>query len=1831
MTDNSKDGAMPTTELAGLDALATFDRLREAFFRYYDTPFGLADQRLQDERRALLDRDGGVYRLPLLELRPQYQTAPYDLAQSIVDAEAPPELADFASAGLIPAGQRLYSHQQDALKLGCSPGRNVVVTAGTGSGKTEAFLLPLLATLLEESRTWTGSPAPANEWWRTGGPFVPQRQGETGRDPAVRAIVLYPMNALVEDQLTRLRRALDSSAARSWLLAHRRGHRFYFGRYTGATPVTGLPSNSFAENELRDYLTKTAARAAAAQQAGGDSRYFVPRFDGAEMRSRWDMSAAPPDILITNYSMLNVMLLRASDDHFFDSTQQWLDSDPTRRFTLVVDELHTYRGTAGTEVALLLRNLTARLGLSDQPDRIRVLAASASLDPDRDRQYLQDFFGLPAASFDFLAGAAVRAADRTTDLSTAASALAGAHRGSGHALAVPGPEAAAALESAFYTADTDGLGAPRPVARTARELAETLFPAASPEDRSDALHGLLDAARDAGDSREWPKLRAHLFFRNVTGVWACADPRCAAVAATDQEERTVGKLYTEPTTRCTCGARVLELLYCQNCGDVLLGGFVPDRSTQAVTVRALLSPDVPDLARIPDRVSVSRTAANYLVYWPRLENPDADDRRWTRDHGNVTYSFRPTLLSPDTGELRNLGDDQPGHTGWSFHVTTKQLKGQSARMPESLAPFPTVCPRCGDDWEVRYGKGAKRLPHTDPLAQRSPIRGMRSGFEKINQVLVTELAANLRPEQRKTVVFTDSRQDAAKLSAGLGLRHYQDLLRLLVRESLTSGANVGDVALAQAYVASGDRSAAAYEATQRLAAQDGPTWSALRAVWEGAPGTDPAAGPTLASQLTARPTVAANAVAAGRELLKMGVNPGGPAASLQAVPRSKESWTGLYTWPAAGSTGVPTLRGGLDDSMARLGDDISEALGKEAVDGLFSGAGRDFESLGLGWLALSADAGGRPADPGSVAALTRSSLRVLSGLRRFVRQRDPRTTPPPRLREFWAAAAVHLGRSEQDVAGSVVSEWGSAVTDYLIDPAQVALQPAGLLGWTCTRCRRLHLHPGCGLCTWCRKPLPDTGSPLGNTADRDYYAWKAVASSGRFRLACAELTGQTDREAAQSRQARFQGVFLDQSEKPLPDAVDLLSVTTTMEAGVDIGALEAVVLGNMPPSRFNYQQRVGRAGRRSAPVAVALTVCRGRSHDEYYFERPDLITNEPTPKPYLALDRPEILHRALSSEILRMAFRSLPPDAGRDLTRNPHGQFGLCSDWAAQRADVASWIDSHAANITAVATALTRCSPMAASGIDWPEWATRTIVPAVDRATRPGQPGHSELSQRLAEAGSLPMFGFPTGVRNLYLRRPKKAYPWPPANTIDRDQALAVSQFAPTSEIVRDGQVYAAVGLAAFEPTRPIPRPVADALGIQYTVTSCRTCSYLTESGEAASDTNRTCPLCGAGSDSYSSFDMRAPLGYRAGEPRDFDGNFSFTPRAATARATTDLSKLHTRTVSAAVVYSGPGTRFVVNDNNGRGFRFRPASSGGPEWGGWVSLDAVEQDLLPPYTQGDPLTVALGAVQPTDFLFVGAAEPVRPEPGLRLNLVDAARQVGGAPEPLQGRRAAWYSLAFLLRTAAAAYLDIQQAELSAGIYSGFQAKQPAIFAFLSDTLENGAGFSTHLGRTDELPHFLAAVDAYAERLGQPGHAERCTASCYRCLRDYANMAYHALLDWRLAKQLLDVLRGRPLTVDSDAERRSVANWARGYGATPVDTLAAPAAVYRTANGTQFLVIAKSPLEASEPGLIAPRLQQAYDSARAQYPAARAIIFADTFSLDRDPGRILTMFTEATSQ
>ena len=181
--------------------------------------------------------------------------------------------------------------------------------------------------------------------------------------------------------------------------------------------------------------------------------------------------------------------------------------------------------------------------------------------------------------------------------------------------------------------------------------------------------------------------------------------------------------------------------------------------------------------------------------------------------------------------------------------------------------------------------------------------------------------------------------------------------------------------------------------------------------------------------------------------------------------------------------------------------------------------------------------------------------------------------------------------------------------------------------WICPSCQRAHLH-STRVCTnaFCHVEIDRRPSTrCSDLHTRNYYSTEAVEFRSPLRLHCEELTAQTDNQL--ERQRLFRDITVDLENYFLhpivtgADNIDVLSVTTTMEVGVDIGSLQAVVLGNMPPMRFNYQQRSGRAGRRGQAFAVVLTLCRGRSHDEFYYRHPERITGDRPPVPFLSMSR----------------------------------------------------------------------------------------------------------------------------------------------------------------------------------------------------------------------------------------------------------------------------------------------------------------------------------------------------------------------------------------------------------------------------------------------------------------------------------------------------------------------------------------------------------------------------------------------------------------------------------
>ncbi|MDX2517950.1 DEAD/DEAH box helicase [Streptomyces stelliscabiei] len=1808
MTDPS--GLAPTRMSADIPGI--FDELRRALMRYYDTPFGVDDVSIMKERRSLLDTDGGAWRQPLLELRPQYASSGVSVEESFRAASAHPQAAAFAKFALPDGVDSLYWHQHEALLAACGEGRDFVVTAGTGAGKTEAFILPVIADLVAESARWTGGGRPAPTWWRGNGEYMPSRESEIGHRSAVRALVLYPTNALADDQLVRLRRALDSDPARAWLDRNRAGHRFYFGRYTGATPVPGNRDSYPARSRLRTYMQALDARQ---RRAGADAHEFIPRIGGAEMHARWDMQAAAPDILVTNYSMLNIMLLRPQEAPIFESTRRWLHSTPGARFTLVLDELHMYRGTAGTEVAYLLRNLRHRLGLDDAPEKFRVLAASASLVGGRDDDFLESFFALPRGRHKVIPGSLVLPAVRPTDLTTQAPALARAAES-----ALSAGEAGALL-SETGAADALALalapdGKPRAVAMP--ELAAALFPRLTDADaQGKALRGVLRALGMA-DNPALPKLRAHMFFRNIDGIWACSDPECQDVPGGRDPRRRVGRLFREPASRCTCGARVLELLHCQNCGDLMLGGFTTPSATEKKRFRGALHTDFPDFDLLPEEISGTANAGNYVVYWPRQSALGLNSRDWTASESNngpgVTFEFRESRYQPGTGRLAN---DKAHYTGWSFHVVPDMKDGKPAVDLRGLRPFPTRCPACGDDWELKRTRDGKWIGLEDPARLRmAPVRRMRTGFYKINQVLTTEVLGHMPDGGRKIIAFSDSRDDASELASGLALRHYQDLLRLLTAQAVTEqGDPYADLQLVKAFYARDavDRDEVK-EAVRRLRGRHPREFAALKDILTDDIAAEPEKQPELEAVIGNLPSLKDLQYDMRGLLLDHGTNPGGPAASLQE--RGGIAWTSLFNW-----AGDRTIKAGLtpeqDEFLAR----IEENLGWEFLNGLFSSAGRDFESLGLGWLSLVGDRGLLDLPTGSDEARARCSLRILGHMRRFSGVRAASEKPPAPLFRYWKHIADRDGLDVDVIADRVLAAWGPAVVQYTIDPAKVALRPGDGRVWSCRNCRRSHLHPGTGICTKCRTELPAEPERFTGVLNEDYYAWKARNRTGNFPLRTAELTGQTDRLDAQSRQSRFQDVFLGEDDIPEADGIEVLSVTTTMEAGVDVGSLNTVLLANMPPTRFNYQQRVGRAGRRDSPAATALTVCRGRSHDEHYFARPDEITNAPTPPPYLALGMPSIFKRVFLGEVLRQAFAALAAgstDEEADMTRNIHGQFGLSEDWSAHRAAVCQWVDTHQQKIESAALALQASTPEPVASID-PMTCIKELLDQVDKAAE-GKTGHPDLSQRLAESGLLPMFGFPTRARLLYTELPQQNFPWPPPGAINRDLAVALSRFAPGAETPRDGRLQQSIGVVAFTPGGRSPKPAEEPFGPERMVAMCRRCAHIEPLNE--DDVPTVCPACGASGRSYTAFPFREPAGFRAGKARDYDGVREWGGGGLSTRTAADLEKGAPRVDRDAddwlVVHCGSGDRYTINNNGGRMFRFKKAGSP------WKGYYAVENPRAVP-----DLETALGATEHTDMLFLGARAPLDPARGLRFDMAKSD-QLYGFPDAYHGRRAAWYSLAALLRRAAAPMLDVQPEELLSGIHGSASSAVSPVLAYLADSLENGAGFSTHLGSADRIGEFLGAVDAYLQRLsGQ--HAANCSGSCYRCLRDYSNMRLHPLLDWRLARDLVGALRGRELSVDIAHHELLLRRWTEDRTEILVEirhTPVGPMALLTESEVSEepVAIVAKHPLEAAAPDCVAPRLQKYADFVE-ENGLAETVAFVDAYCLDRTPAAVTSELVE----
>ena len=1897
------------------DPIGSFETIKENFIRYVKTAFGTKFEGVEKERYDLLNYDKVLYRKPWIEPLPDYVSSGKKIndltAEDLGNALNEREVETFK--GLVNTGLvgnfPLHSHQAEMLKQALL-GNNCIITSGTGSGKTESFLLPLFAQLSKELANWTAPNQQStnlNTWWRENGGLsarqivnnsnftlsndVRQRNHET-RKAGVRALILYPMNALVEDQMSRLRKALDSDDTRNWLSENTNGNKIYFGRYNGSSPVAGelkkikddgtFAINTNKVNQLKEQLqqieTDSNRVAQYIQQTGKtgndakDLKSFFQRLDGAEMRSRFDMQVAPPDIMITNYSMLSIMLMRDIDKGIFNETKQWLEESENNIFHLIIDELHLYRGTQGTEVAYLLKLVLNRLGLEPNHPQLRILASSASLEAKEEtkegqesKQFLKDFFGtekpfkiiegknnpitafpengkkLPINPFKEIAKIFSEVKGNITDVNFISTC-----------------EASATQLATAFNLSQDGNGISKLISviinpsfqlkerlfspcqdykavcstqatgddDNGKYFAETIFERTSnKEDLENALRGLLivramldekefeDIAKTIPDDRKLPRFRFHYFFRNIEGIWASVKPDEIDQKYSDGG-RTVGKLYSTTRINSEKGNRVLELLYCDNCGTTLFGGSRLVTRNESGNNSFEMLPISPNIEGIPEKTPAKlverRSYQEYAVFWAcgnqqytphdaEAGIPQVGWRQPTMNGFNQTdflADWIPASLNCISGDINNShnkAEEKPEQwiKGYYFIITNNSNRdialpdanGNISEI-ETHKALPSVCPRCGVNHQKRRQDWNKN--------KTSSIRGFRTGFAKTTQMFAKELMYQLpnNEAERKLVVFSDSREDAAQIANGIERNHFSDLMRevlvkelhsnLMFRFQIVDAFDKGNTTRKQEL---NEQSQTIFDEIEFLvenSAYTGTNARRIREKQEAEIKLNEIRSLTLNVRSLVHITNSLNLAPLIKHFVGLGINPGGNDIALQTrlLNNNFVPWYDLidftnFRW-AAGAN-----------------QDYIDALKEGSFDGLatifFGSLFYSFESSALGYVCINPELQVITDQARTVALakddflqIVNSTIRILGDKYKHNKVED--ASPfnftqyndfPGQVKKYIRAVETRYSKNQNEIGDAVFNTLSTSSllrgdTGIQIENLFIKVARSTDSIWTSQRGSRPHLHFSGGICTHSVTALQQQPDRICDDVWKEnYLSYNAIKQQREpIRLHCEELTGQTDDQF--ERQRHFRNIILPDEGNKQVKTIDLLSVTTTLEVGVDIGALQAVMLGNMPPQRFNYQQRVGRAGRRGQAYSVILTFCRGRSHDEFYFANPQKITGDAPPTPFLTMGQERIFKRLLAKEIFRKAYVEKEIDITSDDKSSVHGEFGSVDSWTIYKPEISNWINENRTIIEQTVDAL--LTPQLKDKKDeFVNWVADTTTPngLIEKAEsiiNNEEIASNDISEKFAEGGILPMFGMPTTVKNLYHGINRKPEPL----SIDRAQAMAIYEFAPGAQKTKDKAIHQVIGFTSdfikvhngiknADTVNQLP------FSLNRWFVRCRACGFFeTYSEERKAELESqsefdVCPNCGEDNPKkyQPPFKLKSPRAYRtnlsAGSDTKDDSEFLLSRPPIFAEKT---GSANVETISnASISISDNDVTWRVNTNSDKFFTGRlyntnnrfPFNSNGYWFNNqWLLNDFATNVpdesgysmLVQQIVTSEDEQIALASNKNTEIFRIA---PANVSYELDLNMFFSETDLPHVKAQSNGVRSGYYSAAFLLQRILADKLDVDPTEIEIADISMKELEDGRRIAeiILTDELPNGSGFVRYL--YNNLAIILSEsinprkANSYLGKIHSQTHQGKCDDACYDCLKVFRNMNYHSLLDWRLGLSILRVMNDSTFVCGAD--------------------------------------------------------------------------------------------------
>ncbi|WP_438431409.1 DEAD/DEAH box helicase [Gorillibacterium sp. sgz500922] len=1724
------------------DSLGVFgmsQALHDALRSYLESTYHIKNLSLINERRELLQTIGYIHQEPFVESTPSYE-----LGRPYSELEIPQPAKDTLTklSKLSPSVgvfQNPFSHQSEALETFLGNGKDIIVATGTGSGKTESFLMPIIGELANET----------------------SYRHDTADMFGCRAILLYPMNALVNDQLGRIRRLFGNEKA-SEILKGSRNRPIRFGSYTSRTPYPGELNNSknnthiaplfedfylkqvneprmvsllkekgkWPSKDLVNFYAKDQEEQAVYQSGVKSGKKYIKRNwhkrlktqpSDRELLTRHEMHESCPDVFITNYSMLEYMLIRPIERPIFNQTKAWLESNSDNKLILVLDEAHMYRGTGGAEVALLIRRLMARLGIGR--DRLRCILTSASLGESLEaenaiKMFAAELTGLNDCNkIELVKGVKERRSGASCGTTIEAEALAKVDLNSFQNAAVDPAAVLSQIEQLGITLGWSHI--PRSIeelpnymythlenwgpaemmiislsgrAVPLKEISETLFPHTSLKTANLATEVLIALgayAKRADDNRVFLPTRLHLFYRGLPGLYACINPECTKrLSKKGNEQHILGRLYTTPRLHCSCDnkARVYELLTHRDCGAAFIRGYI-----RGGNENFLLNEPTSDIG-IEDEELQHLKEIQLLV--------DGEP------HPDALINCVPAWLDITTGHL--MKEEPKDLNGFIMVFRPISEVDSNDHVYKS-------CPICLKKW-----RGKSKIMDLVTKGE-APFANLVKSQLLLQPPRLVETMENPNGG-RKVLLFSDGRQKAARLARDIPREVEWDTFRQAIAlavfkynkvknknpkiNSLLYVSFISIVAEFNLHFFDGDdRKRLISDVREFQCDYDGSLEEALDNDWQPLP--SPSFYKALLRQICNR------------------------EYSLQSA---------LLGYVKAAQPN------NIYRDITTICNDIPSSTVDAIIFGFLNSLLEDYAF-------------------GTERLISSSVRREAAGYpqKSWVGDGKLNETIIRLLVDKYECSEYQIGSIQDVLRRRLCEADGNAFT---IKNEAVLLAIDTQSKWySCNLCTQINPVSVESCCVNCGGEIevidPNTNKYIQSRKGHLRNPIIEALNNGRRpqHITAAEHTAQlTNRDAGvvfattEKYELLFQDVLIEAESGP----VDILSCTTTMEVGVDIGSLVAVGLRNVPPQRENYQQRAGRAGRRGSAVSTVITFAQGGPHDSYYFHNPETIVAGTPRQPMVKTDNEKIARRHVHAYLFQTFFHHLM-DGGLEFesSKSLFSTLGATSDFFSKNennpfrlSSFKSWVyDQLFGNKDGLLESLVKWIPKGISNDNskWVLEVTKELVKTLEIKslsfeTQPtlvydnsddnedtdesNYESKDELLAYLFDEGLLPSYAFPTNLCSFLIEERQKrkggfkvVVKEKPQQSIDK----ALSEYAPGRQIVVDKITYRSGGITANNAHVTDPDRAATLFrrNIRPYVT-CEKCTFVQDIISDQRDLT-SCPICNS---KLIKSELLIPEVFHPEEGRsiiegDHEQDYTYATSAQfpVPLAEDDLTDWGSLGRNIKFTYAKDRRLVMVNkgdEETNDGFSVCVKCGAAsvfdrekPRKGAHrrpYEVEPREGISVTPKCDGHFKKVILGHQFQTDLLLLRLEidSPLLRDASSRLSLSilhDGLRTISEA-----------------LLLSSSKQLDIDPAEFQAGyrlIEAGSDNKPLRADIYLFDTLSGGAGYAEQAGQQLE-----AIINSTLDLLEHC--PSDCDRSCTNCLRHYKNQYWHSNLDRYIGAALL---------------------------------------------------------------------------------------------------------------